>query len=598
MKWVSERLDEVRRILTLLDVTRRQAFLLLLLGVVYAGFEAIGVSLLLPVLRHVERGATSTPANASVVEAMVARMADASGPPVLFVLVLIAFLPVLGRQTFRYLHQVYAERLRFEAVARLRRDGFGAFLDARLSFVLAEGQGRLVSVLTTEIERGSSALPHLLQFGEAVILVAAYLVLLLVLAPWLVPVVLMAIAAVGLAVRARVRHSKAYGVRFSRQYEALHVAAAEKLAGIRLVKMRSQEEREAAAVGTIADSLKEMFWRLCRAKEGIEVAIEPLMILGGFVTLYVAVSRFGMTLASLGIFMFVLLRMVPLLKQVNVARQTIGSLLGSLESIRRAIDGARAARDVASGIRPFTGLRRELAFEEVSFSYGDADWALHGISFRAEKGSLTAIVGRSGSGKSTLLDLIPRLRDVTGGEITIDGVPLPDFELKGLRSAIGVVDQQGFLFNDTVANNIAYGLAGVSRARIVAAARGAHAHDFITDLPQGYETLVGERGIRLSVGQRQRISLARVLLQDPDILLLDEPTSALDSESEQYIQAVLDQLRASKAIIVVAHRLSTIRRADRILVLDQGRIVERGDHESLLRDWGTYKKLFELQIQV
>jgi subfamily B ATP-binding cassette protein MsbA len=590
----------MRRILSLLDISGRQMTVLLLLGVAGAGFEAVGVSLLFPVLRYVERTTAGTSGPTSGLDAMLARIAEASGLSVLLVSIVIAFLPVLGRQGFRYVHQVYAESLRFEAIARLRREAFAAFLDARLSFVLAQGQGRLMGVVTTETERGAAVLPLFLQLSEAVILVGAYLILLLALAPWLVPLVLLAIAAVGLVVRTRIRYARAYGERIAMHHDALHVAVAEKLAGIRLIKMRGQEARETSAVGEIADLIKRMFARLCREREGIEVSIEPLMILGVFVTLYVAVARFGMTLASLGIFMFVLLRLVPLLKQVNVARQNIGSLLGGLENVRSTIDSARAERDLAGGVRAFPGLHRELAFEHVGFSYGDADdaWALHDISFRVEKGSITAIVGRSGAGKSTVLDLIPRLRDVTGGEITVDGVPIREFELKSLRSAIGVVDQEGFLFDDTVANNIAYGLADVSRARIVAAARGAHADGFIEALPQGYETLVGERGVRLSVGQRQRISLARVLLQDPDILLLDEPTSALDSESEQYIRVVLDELRASKAIIVVAHRLSTIRRADQILVLDDGRIVERGDHESLLRDLGTYKRLFELQIQV
>lgn len=588
--------------LVLLGISGRQTILLVSLGVLYAGFEATGVGLLLPVLHYVEQGpaALARGAGASRIDAVAVWIAASTGLPVLLALVLLAFLPVLARQLFRYLHQVYAENLRFEAVARMRSEGFEAFLDAQLRFVLSQGQGRLVNVLTTEIEHGSAALPFFLQLCEAAILLAVYLALLLVLAAWLVPAVLIAMAAVGLAVRARIRRSRVAGHRVSSSHEALHVAVAEKLAGIRLVKMCAQEAREAAAVQGIAHGLKAMYVRLSRQKEGIEVSIEPLMILGAFVALYFAVTSFGMTLASLGIFMFVLLRIVPLLKQVNVARQTIGALVASLENVRSAIDSARAAGDFVGGQLPFAGLRRELVFDRVGFSYGDAAdaWALHDVSFRVEKGSLTAVVGRSGSGKSTLLDLIPRLCDCTEGDIAVDGVSIRTFELRSLRAAIGIVDQHGFLSNDTVANNIAYGLAGAPREAVVEAARAAHAHDFIEALPHGYDTVVGERGVRLSVGQRQRVSLARVLLQDPDILLLDEPTSALDSESEQYIQAVLERLQQHKAIIVVAHRLSTIRHADQILVLDHGRIVERGDHESLFRDLGTYKKLFEFQIQV
>lgn len=602
MSSITERLDAARRMFVLLGITERQTVLLVSLGVVYAGFEALGVGLMLPVLRYVEQGpaALAPTAGGSRIGIVTAWITTATGLPVLLALVLLAFLPVVGRQLFRYVHQVYAETLRFQAVARLRSEAFTAFLDAELRFVLSQGQGRLVGVVTTEIEHGSAALPLFLQLCEATILLAVYVGLLLFLASWLVPVVVTAMAVVALAVRARIRQSRAAGRYVSAGHEALHVAVAEKLAGVRLVKMRAREAEEAAAVKGIADGLKVLYVRLSRHKEGIEVSIEPLMMLGAFVALYVAVTTFGMTLASLGVFMFVLLRIVPLLKQVNVARQTIGALIASLENVRTAIDTARAASDMVGGRVPFDGLRRALVFDHVGFSYGDAEdpWALDDISFRAEKGSLTAIVGRSGAGKSTLLDLVPRLRDCTAGDITVDGVSIRAFDLRSLRAAIGIVDQHGFLFNDTVANNIAYGLAAIPRAAVVEAARRAHADDFITALPGGYDAVVGERGVRLSVGQRQRVSLARALLQDPDILLLDEPTSALDSESEQYIQAVLEQLRRTKVIVVVAHRLTTIRHADQILVLDGGRIVERGDHASLLRDLGTYKKLFELQIQV
>lgn len=595
---ITQRRDAARRLLSLLGVSRRQVTVLVLLGVVYAGFEGIGVGMLLPVLRYVEHASVATPPGAAPpLYPFVRRAVEAAGLPPLLALVLLAFVPVLARQLFRYFHQVYAEQVRFAAIARLRAEGFAAMMEAPLSFFAAQGQGRLANVLTTEIERCSAALPFFLQLCEALILSAVYLALLLALAPWLVPVALLAMGAVLLVVRARLEHSRRYGARVSASYEALHVHIAEKIAGIRLVKMGGQEAREASALEAIVGRLTRALVKLCREKEGIEVSVEPVMILGAFVALYVAVTSFGMTLASLGVFMFILLRAVPLLKQVSVARQTIGSLMAGLENAHAVVARARSAGGVRGGTVPFPGVRRELAFDRVCFSYGDDGWALRDITFRAEKGSVTAVVGRSGAGKSTLLDLIPRLREPSGGRITIDGVPIATFEPRSLRSAIGVMDQHGFLFNDTLANNIVYGLAGIGREAIVHAAQRAYVDHFVTELPRGYDTVVGERGVRLSAGQRQRVSLARVLLQDPDILLLDEPTSALDSESEQHIQAVLDRLRETKVIIVVAHRLSTVRRADQILVLDQGRIIERGDHESLLKDWGTYKRLFDLQIQ-
>jgi subfamily B ATP-binding cassette protein MsbA len=305
-----------------------------------------------------------------------------------------------------------------------------------------------------------------------------------------------------------------------------------------------------------------------------------------------------MTLAGLGVVLFVLLRVVPQVKQITVASQALAALQGTLENVHRVVERARAAEDVKGGTVLFRGLERDIVFEGVGFSFAaDGRWILRDVSFAVEKAQLTAIVGRSGAGKSTLLDLVARLRVHGAGSITIDGVPIEAFDVRSLRAGMGVVDQHGFLFDDTVAANIAYGMPDVTRTAIVDAASRAHADEFIRALPRGYDTRVGERGIRLSVGQRQRISFARVVLQDPDVLLLDEPTSALDSESEQYIQAVLDDLRRRKAVVVVAHRLSTIKSADQILVLDEGGIVERGDHHTLLARSGTYKRLFDLQIR-
>ncbi|MBI3637445.1 MAG: ABC transporter ATP-binding protein [Candidatus Rokubacteria bacterium] len=597
---IADRIRRFREIASLFGIRPRQASLLILLGLLYAAFEGVGVGMLFPILQFVERGRAGLDGNGvpGIVIA-ITRLIRAIGAPVgLPVLIALALVPVFARQVFRYLHQVYAERLRLEAMARVRRIGFTAFLNAGLGFFVREGRGRLLGALTSEIDRGFGALPLFLQISEATILLAVYLVLLGYVALWLVPVAVVAVVVVLVLVRTRIQQSRTYGRRVSVSNGELHRVIAERLAGVRLLKMMGREREEAAAVTSIVEAMTGVLVKICRVREGLEVSIEPVMILGAFVALYVAVTSFGMTLASLGIFLFILLRIVPLLKQVNVARQTLNSLVGSLENVQGLIARARAANEIVGGPVTFAGLRRELAFDRVSFGYEDGEgaWSLQDISFTARKGALTAIVGRSGAGKSTLLDLIPRLREPSAGDILIDGVSVRRFELKSLRSGIGIVDQDGFLFDDTVANNIAYGVGGAEHEAVIHAAKRAHAHEFIQALPQGYDTIIGEAGIRLSVGQRQRLGLARVLLQDPDILLLDEPTSALDSESEQYIQAVLDELRPRKAIIVVAHRLSTIRRAEQIIVLDSGRIVERGDHETLLKGLGTYRQLFDPQI--
>ena len=232
----------------------------------------------------------------------------------------------------------------------------------------------------------------------------------------------------------------------------------------------------------------------------------------------------------------------------------------------------------------------------MCFSYDSSREILHDIDFSIPKGKTVALVGQSGSGKSTLVDLVPRFHDVCKGSITIDGQDIRELRIHSLRSLIGNVNQEAILFNDTVFNNIAFGVEGATQEQVEAAARIANAHDFIIQMPEGYNTNIGDRGGKLSGGQRQRISIARAILKDPQILILDEATSALDTESERLVQEALDRLTSTRTTIAIAHRLSTIKNADEILVLHEGRIVERGSHDELLELGGYYKKLYDMQV--
>jgi subfamily B ATP-binding cassette protein MsbA len=240
---------------------------------------------------------------------------------------------------------------------------------------------------------------------------------------------------------------------------------------------------------------------------------------------------------------------------------------------------------------------REIAFDRVSFRYGDGDLVLQDISFTLQKGQVVALVGPSGAGKTTLADLVPRFHDPTSGRILMDGVPLTRIGRRSLRALMGVVSQDTVLLNDTVRANIAYGSPGASVEQIEAAAQAANASGFIATMPQGLDTVLGERGTRLSGGQRQRIAIARALLRDPPILILDEATSALDTESERLVQQAIERLMQDRTVLVIAHRLATVRDADEIVVLDAGRVVQRGSHEALLRAAGLYRRLYDLQFR-
>jgi subfamily B ATP-binding cassette protein MsbA len=252
------------------------------------------------------------------------------------------------------------------------------------------------------------------------------------------------------------------------------------------------------------------------------------------------------------------------------------------------------------GAQPLPPFSRSIRFEQVCFSYDSAGEEgreiLRDINLEVRAGEVLAVVGSSGAGKTTLVHLIPRFFDVTAGRLTIDGRDVRETSLASLRSQIGVVAQDTVLFNDTVRNNIAYGQPGVPQKAVEAAAQAALAHDFIMDLPNGYETVIGERGVRLSGGERQRIAIARALLKNAPILILDEATSALDSESEALVQSALHNLMIGRTVVVIAHRLSTVRRADRIVVLENGTAADIGPHEELMKKLGTYRRLYELQF--
>ena len=304
----------------------------------------------------------------------------------------------------------------------------------------------------------------------------------------------------------------------------------------------------------------------------------------------------AMDSATLMTFMIMVMRLLPPLKQLSQAPTTAQQSFASAERLFEVLD-LPTEQQTDRGTHELSALRESLAFEHVSFAYGEEP-VLRDVSFTAWRGEVVALVGASGAGKSTLVDLIPRFYEPTAGTIRFDGVDTRDVTLTSLRGLTGIVSQDTVLFNDTVRNNIAYGAsARFTDAQVETAARAANAHAFITELPDGYDTILGERGTRLSGGQRQRLAIARALLTDPPILILDEATSALDTESERLVQEAIDRLLAGRTVFVIAHRLSTVVHANQILVLDRGEIIERGTHSELLARRGTYHRLHAAQVR-
>jgi subfamily B ATP-binding cassette protein MsbA len=289
--------------------------------------------------------------------------------------------------------------------------------------------------------------------------------------------------------------------------------------------------------------------------------------------------------------LFMMYEPVKKLSRVHIQVQ---QAVSSADRIFEVLDAPVSVTDRPDA-REFGGRVESVAFENVVFSYGDKS-VLGGVTLEAKAGQRIAIVGGSGAGKTTLVSLVPRFYDVTGGVVRLNGEDVREFTLASLRRQMGIVTQDTILFNDTVANNIRYGSPDVGQEAVEAAAKRANAHDFIVELPQGYDTVIGDLGVRLSGGQKQRMAIARAMLRNPPIMILDEATSALDTESERLVQAALHALMSGRTVFAIAHRLSTIADCDRIIVLDKGRIAEQGTHDQLLALGGLYKRLYDMQF--
>jgi len=484
-------------------------------------------------------------------------------------------------------------------VRDLRNLLYTKIIEQSISFFAKNPTGRLMSAVTSDIERiqyavSQTAADMLKQSFTLLGLLGVifYLDWKLALASMiLIPLVVVPSANLGRYIRASSRSSQD-------KMADLNNVLQETFSGIRIVKAFAMESFEVAKFKAATRRLLGVSLRWVRA----QAVASPLMEVLGAITiagllLYERneILHHMQTTGGFIAFLFALLNSYEPVKRLTGVHNAYQQALGASEQVFHYLDSQPEMTDKPRAVElpPF---QHQIAFEQVEFDYEDGVPLLRDINLHIRKGEVVAIVGTSGAGKTTLANLIPRFFDVTQGRIAIDGYDVRDLKINSLRAQIGIVTQETVLFNDTVYNNICYGSRWPSEQQVREAARHALAEDFILEMPLGYQTMIGERGQRLSGGQRQRLAIARALLKNPPILILDEATSELDSESELLVQRALANLMAGRTVVVIAHRLSTVRRAERIVVIDRGTICEIGTHEDLVSRGGIYQRLYDLQF--
>ncbi|TNJ36590.1 ABC transporter ATP-binding protein [Prosthecochloris vibrioformis] len=506
------------------------------------------------------------------------------------------------KNLFLYINKQLIFAIQTKATKKLRDNVFESIIEMHLDYFNNQRVGNLMNHVYNDVMNVqtsiSSTFINLVQNPFAIFVYMGVLIAL----SWKLTLFAFAVSIIIFFV-IRIIGKKVRKLAFSFQNSMgdMNSVLQEKFNGIKVIKSSAYEDIEFMKFRSFTKDFRRLELKINRLKNIISPLNETLLVTAiAFVLWFGGLQVFAgtMTANELIVFAFSLYSTMGPIKMLGEANTQIQLGLISAERLFAVLD---AESDVVNGTKPIERLDHTIKFEDVSFKYrkeADAPLVLDHVSFDIKKGEMVALVGQSGSGKSTVVDLLLRFYDVDGGRITIDGNDIKEFDYKQLRRIIGVVSQEVILFNDSIEQNIAYGVHGeAEHEQVVRSAKLANAHKFIEDKPQQYGTLVGDRGIQLSGGQRQRLAIARAMVKNPELLIFDEATSALDNESEKVVQEAIDHALQDRTALVVAHRLSTVKNADKIIVMDRGKVAESGSHKELLEKNGLYKMYYDIQFE-
>lgn len=566
------------------------------LSVLTALFEGIGITFIIPIIELAGQGPGAQDPS-SQVEIFVTVYRILGVPFELRYLIGGALLVLALRYVLSYLFSVVRAIYKADYVRKIQTDAYEATLRTEVSYFDNEGSDRILNVIikqSTKVENLAGQLPNVIKLAALMVI---YLCVAVYVAPRLTAVLLVIFAVFGVGARRLISPSYDIGNEVAEANEDIQKAAQDGVQGIRDVKLFRMGGEMRKGFQAAVDRYVDAFVRLQRNRALLDNVYQFTMAVALFGFLYVAIAFLSLSLSSLGAFLFALFRLSPRASRLNDLIYAVDGNLPHLVRTQQFIaelEGHEKESDGESVPTPLT----PVVFDGISFTYdGNDDTVVTDVSMRIERGDFVAFVGPSGAGKSTIVSLLSRMYEPTDGEIRANGRPLGGLDLREWRSRVTVVRQQPYMFNDSLRFNITIGQRDATDTEFERACRLARVDEFAAELPEGYDTVLGDKGVRLSGGQRQRVAIARALLQEPEVLVLDEATSDLDTSLERDIQQELESLTEDLTLVVVAHRLSTIIDANRIYVMENGRITESGPHEELLDGRGTYAHLYHEQAR-